>query len=184
MKIVDIDFDDDAFKACCLDAGYENAEEVVKLICRDKGISSTKGLEYFTGLKLLDLTRNELEDLDVSNNVLLEELFAGNNSLQSLDLSKNINLTHLEVFINELSDLDVSKNQKLEEIYANKNDLIKVDLSSNPELCDIRFSNNEIEELDLSVNSKLEKVMVDNNPIKDEYVTLIKEKLQGIELKI
>ena len=137
MKIADIDFEDEAFKACCLATGFENAEDVAKLVCRDKGINSTKGLEYFTGLKLLDVTRNHLESLDLSKNVLLEELFAGNNELQSLDLSNNINLTHLEVFINELSDLDVTHNVKLEELYANKNELTNIDLSKNPELTDL-----------------------------------------------
>ena len=140
MKISDIEFKDEAFKACALESGLENAEDVAKLICRNKGISSTKGLEYFTGLKLLDVTRNQLEELDVSNNLLLEELFAGNNQLTSIDLSSNINLKHLEIFINELTDLDVTKNQKLEEIYANKNELTVLDLKNNSELLDLRLS--------------------------------------------
>jgi len=184
MRISAIEFDDAAFKACALATGFENTEDVVKLVCRNKGIRSTKGLEYFTGLKLLDVTRNQLEQLDVSNNLLLEELFAGNNELQSLDVSKNTKLTHLEVFINELTEIDVRENTQLAEIYANKNELSTIDLSNNAELTDVRLSGNDIEQVDFGDNDKLEKVFLDKNPISDEMIAMLKNKLQNVEFKI
>jgi len=185
MKISEIEFEDEAFKTCALESGFENAEDVVKLTCRNKGISNTKGLEYFTGLKLLDVTRNQLEELNVSNNIMLEELFAGNNQLISIDLSSNPSLKHLEVFINELTDLDVTKNKKLEEIYANKNELTIVDLKNNHELLDLRLSDNELATIDLKANTKLERLFVDKNEIPDDVVSIIKNAFANIdELRI
>jgi len=184
MKVTDIEFEDKAFRACVLETGVEKAEDITKVICRDKKITSTKGLECLTGLKLLDVTRNQLETLDVSNNLVLEELFAGNNQLQALDLSNNENLKHLEVFINELSDLDVSCNNKLEEIYASKNELTEINLSHNPELMDLRLTDNELKSIDLSKNSKLQKVFIDKNSIDDNHSMILKETLADIELRI
>lgn len=169
MKLTDIDFADDTFKACVLDtaakAGVENAEDLVELRCRDQGIESAAGIEYLTGLKLLELTRNELTKLDLSKNVSLEEVFVGNNELSSLDVSGCSALTHLEVFINELDELDLSNNPLLEELYANKNELEAIDLSHNKELVDIRLSSNELSDLDLAANDKLQRLDLDKNPL-------------------
>lgn len=184
MKITDIDFKDEAFKACVLATGCDEAEQVTRLVCRKKGIKNAEGLQYFKNLKFLDFTRNHLETLDVSENILLEELFLGNNEIKSLDLSKNKNLTHLEVFINELSELDLSNNDKLEEVYANKNELSFIDLTNNPELVDLRLSENEIEKIALPKNNELKKVHVDENPMSAEIVAQLKKELEGVEIKI
>ena len=184
MKIADIEFEDEAFKECALATGCENAEEVTKLICRKKGITSLQGIEHFTNLKLLDVTRNSLEKLDVSNNLLLEELFAGNNELQYLDVSKNANLTHLEVFINELSELDVSNNAMLEELYAYKNELSKIDLSKNQNLVDLRLGSNDLEDINLSRNRLLEKVALEKNSFDEDVLVSIKDQFQDKELTL
>ena len=105
MKLTDIEFEDDAFKACVLATGMENAEDVIELRCRKQGIESAAGIEHLTNLKLLDLTRNEISKLDLSKNTKLEEAFLGNNELKSLDISGCSALTHLAVFINELDEL-------------------------------------------------------------------------------
>lgn len=167
MKLTDIDFEDDAFKACVLATGAGNAEDIIELRCRSQGIESAAGIEHLTGLKLLDLTRNELSELDLSKNVLLEELFVGNNELGSLDISGCGALTHLEVFINELDELVLDQNPLLEELYANKNELEEIDLSNNSELVDLRLSGNELSDLTLPANARLQRLDIEQNPLSD-----------------
>ncbi len=62
------------------------------------GIFDLTGIEGFASLEYLDVSRNMLSTLDVSNNIQLKELHCSNDSsrpsmnIESLDLSNNINL--------------------------------------------------------------------------------------------
>lgn len=183
MKLTDINFEDDAFKACVLATGAENAEDIKVLNCRKLKIKSVAGIEYLTNLKVLDLTRNELSDLDLSKNTMLEEAFLGNNELSSLNVSGCSALTHLEVFINQLEELDLSNNPMLEELYADKNDLEILDLSNNKELVDLRLSGNELSEIDLSSHDKLERLELLKNPLNDAAKARIQQ-LDGMQVQV
>lgn len=50
-------------------------------------IQSLKGIEYFTALKTLNCSSNQLTELDLSKNMALKSLFCQNNQLSTLDLS-------------------------------------------------------------------------------------------------
>ena len=163
MKLTDIEFEDPAFKACVLATGLETAEEITELKCRKQSISSASGIEHFPNLKLLDLTRNKLTELDVSHNPLLEELYLGNNRIEALDLSHNPNLTHLEIFINEIAELDLTVTPKLENLYANANDLEVIDLSSNTDIDEILVSDNNLREIRLPEGCKPTVFKAENN---------------------
>jgi len=177
MKLSEINFEDDAFKACVLATGFENAEGVVELTCRKQKIKSAAGIEYLSNLKFLDLTRNELTKIDLSKNSKLEDLFLGSNELNSINLSGCNELTYMEIFINELEELDVSSNPLLETICANKNDLESIDLSNNKELLDLRLSSNELTDIDIAANDKLTRLDLDKNPLTES----VKSQLQKLE---
>ena len=66
------------------------------------GITSLKGVEYFTNLEMLRCSNNQLKELDVS---------------------KNTELYLLNCSLNQLSTLDVSKNTKLSMLYCSKNQI-------------------------------------------------------------
>ena len=66
------------------------------------GITSLKGVEYFTNLEMLRCSNNQLKELDVS---------------------KNTELYLLNCSLNQLSTLDVSKNTKLSTLYCSKNQI-------------------------------------------------------------
>ena len=59
MKLSEIDFEDDAFKACVLASGEENAEDIKELRCRKQKIKSAAGIEHLTNLKLLASLRGD-----------------------------------------------------------------------------------------------------------------------------
>ncbi len=84
-------------------------------------ISSLKGIEYFTSLKALRCSYNQLTSLDLSKNTALTELTCSYNQLTSLDLSKNTVLTELYCYSNQLTSLDVSKNTALTTLYCYRN---------------------------------------------------------------
>ena len=68
----------------------------------DMGIKSLKGIEYFTAL---------------------QELFCSQNSLTTLDLSKNTALKKLWVYSNQLTALNLTNNKALEQLVLYKNNI-------------------------------------------------------------
>ena len=184
MKLTDIEFEDEAFKAVILATGADTTEQVTEIRGRKSGIKKVKGLEHFPNLKLLDLTRNLITDIDLSANKLLEELYLGNNDLDEIDLSQNTQLTHLEIFINNISELDLSALGKLENIYANNNDLTELDLTGNPLIEEIHLNDNELEQLTLAENCKPFIVKVENTKLGEETRSLLKELIAPHNLSV
>jgi len=105
---------------------------------------------------IFDETTNQITTIDVTHNIHLEWLDLGKNKLKSIDLSNNPNLVFLELWLNELTSLDVSHNPKLEIISAGYNHLNTIDVSNNPNLINFQVFNNQITSLDVSKNINLE----------------------------
>ena len=99
---------------------------VEKIDCVDKGISSLKGIEYFTALKVLLCSQNQLTVLDVS---------------------KNIELSLLSCYRNQLATLDIGKNAVLEELYCDGNQLTTLNINENPSLKFLRCRRNQLSAL-------------------------------------
>lgn len=177
MKLEEINFDDDAFKAAVIASGAANAEEVTEIRGRRQQIRSTRGLEHFPNLKLLDLTRNRISSLDLSGNPHLQQLFVGNNALEDLDVSGLGELEGLEVFMNDLESLDLTHNPRLEVLYANANDFIEIDLSHNPLLEEVQLSDNQLKQLLLPDAINLQNFAAANNKFTDEQKAELKIRL-------
>ena len=120
---------------------------VTALPLSEKGITSLKGLEYFTALSTLFCDENLLTELDVSKNTALSALYCDNNRLTSLDVTGNPELTVLGCSNNELRELDLRKNTLLTVLSVSGNKLETLDVSQSPELRGIDCSNNELTEL-------------------------------------
>lgn len=72
-------------------------------------------------LRELNVSSNNLSELNVSENELLENLSAYGNKLTTLDLSNNPNLSSLLVQNNQLTGLDLSNQKALSLIYVGGN---------------------------------------------------------------
>ena len=134
MEYVSSNFDTDS-------NGYLSDEEIKavdEIFVRNKGISSLKGVEYFTALK---------------------ELYCGENQLTTLDLSSNTALQHLDCASNQLTYLNVSNNPHLWDLYCNENQLTTLDLSNNTALYELSCSSNQLTTLDLSSNTALGRLI-------------------------
>ena len=120
-----------------------------------KGLTSLKGIEYFTALEYLACSRNQLTALDVSKNTALNTLYCYRNQLTALDVSKNTALNILYCYGNQLTALDVSKNTALTKLYCYENQLTSLDVSRNTALTDLGCDENQLTVLDLSRNVAL-----------------------------
>lgn len=81
---------------------------VTKIDDLSYGITSLKGIEYFTELETLICRNNQLKSLDLSKNTALTYLSCSSNQLTTLDLSKHKRLGRLDCGFNQLKSLIVS----------------------------------------------------------------------------
>ena len=131
----------------------EEISAVENLQIHDMGITSLKGIEYFTSLRDIDCSRNNISELDISHNVLLEFLGCENNALTALDVSNN---PHLRIInLNNLIDgSNDDGTDHFSEEYS-RNNLTALDVSNNPELQSLVCWKNKLTKLDVSKNKKL-----------------------------
>ena len=138
-----------------------------KIDVSGKGITSMKGLEYFTELTELYCQINNLTELDVSNCTKLITLSCSDNGLTALDVSKCTELTLLSCYGNNLTELNVSSLEKLELLYCYKNNLTELDVSKCTELTELDCSENNLTELDVSKCTELTYLGCFNNSLSE-----------------
>ena len=154
----------------------------------DHGITSLKGIEYFSNLTGLWCSNNKLSDLDVTKNTklidlycddnyissldvhantALEVLYCSNNKLKSLDVSKNTELTMFDCSTNSIEKLNIDENAKLENLLCYENQLSVLNVAKNPALVQLSCFNNRLSSLDISNNIKLQQLGCNENNIKE-----------------
>ncbi|SMC75390.1 T9SS type A sorting domain-containing protein [Moheibacter sediminis] len=135
------------------------AEAVWYLYIPEANISDPTGMEAFINLRSLDLTQNNLTNINLTSLTQLTGLGLGNNQITSIDVSQNVLLISLVLNSNNLTDLDVTQNPNLELLYPSSNPgLSELDLSQNPNLKNVTILNNNFTELDFSNNPLLTHV--------------------------
>ena len=165
----------------------EGIEHLVNLTMLDASFNNirTVDLSNNTELRVIELTHNNLDYLDVSalpylywlnlynnrgglgaaginlsNNPELETLSLSNIGLTSLDLTNNKALLQLQLEGNLLTSIDLTSQSNLYALYIPLNPLQKLDLSQNTELRFLSAYATHLTELDLSANINLEIVTV------------------------
>ena len=128
-------------------------------------ITNLKGIEFFTALKYLYCSYNQLTSLDVSKNTALTTLRCYNNKLTSLDVSKNTALTNLDCENNKLTSLNVLNNTKLTMLRCSSNQLTSLNVSKNIELTELDCYYNQLTSLDVSKNTKLTLLYCESNQL-------------------
>ncbi|EAK8471756.1 LPXTG cell wall anchor domain-containing protein [Listeria monocytogenes] len=145
----------------------EELAKITKLDARSQDIEDSTGIEFLTGVEVLNLEDNQLKSIDVSKNLNLKELTCSNNPLANLDVSKNLALEELTCENNELTQLDVSQNTALEYLYCPRNQLTKLDVSKNSALRYLACDVNQLTNLDVSKNPALTNLGCTKNQLTD-----------------
>ena len=107
---------------------YKEMLGITNINVNNKGISSLKGIEKFIKLRNLDCGNNSLSTLDISKNTIVTSLTCNNNGLSSLDLSKNP-IVYLTCSANNLTSLDLSKCTLLQSLKCDDNKLTSLKVS-------------------------------------------------------
>lgn len=138
-------------------------ENVTQLLINDKNISDLTGIQDFKNLVALNARNNNLMQIDVSNNVLLENINLENNQLTTVDFSNNVSLKDINVGDNQLTNLDVHLLENLENLQCYKNQLTSINLISNTKLLSFVANENQLKQVDIRVNTNLIWIDVDDN---------------------
>ncbi|MFC0779082.1 T9SS type A sorting domain-containing protein [Flavobacterium sp. HJSW_4] len=133
-----------------------------------------------SSIKTLDISNSNINDLTgLENFTALEKLICTGNSLTTIDLTANTQLTYLDISNNPLTNVNVSNNKLLKEFYVNgmqiivrksvstSNGLTSLDLSNNTSLTKLSVSNNQLTSLDLSKNTNLTDINASNNNLSE-----------------
>jgi Leucine-rich repeat (LRR) protein len=106
-------------------------------------------------LEYLNINNNVLNDINLSNNLFLKELYAASNHLISITLKGLKHLEYLYIPDNKLSILNLGSNTSLKKVWAYNNDLSSLNVRN--------MNNSKIEIFDVERNFKLTCIQVDNH---------------------
>lgn len=174
---VNIKFEDDAFKAYCVEHFDKDgdgevsirveADTVKTITVTTENISSLKGIEFFPNLAFLRCSakdnQGQLKSLDLSGNPKLLLLNCSGNQLTALDLSHNSSMISLFCGSNQLTKLTIRNNSALATLECDNNQLTDLDLANNTALSLLNCANNRLTELDLSDKVALSNLHCGNN---------------------
>ena len=150
-EITNNTFKDENFYTCVIDAYNKdnNASKTIQDNLTDTELSKitnlncsrtvddVSGIEKLSGLVSLELGYlSEMEKIDLSNNLLLENLDLNDTHLTNINLSKNEKLTSLSFsYVNDINSLDLRNSALLTNLYLrNCSDLSKLILNENVNL--------------------------------------------------
>ena len=128
-------------------------------------IGDLSDLRYFTGLRELQCSSNELKTLDVSMLTNLTTLYCSLNQLETLDVSNLANLTTLNCNYNQLETLDVSMLTNLTTLNCSSNQLETLDVGMLTNLTILYCFSNQLETLDVSGLTQLQTLTCYNNQL-------------------
>ncbi|MFC5045281.1 hypothetical protein ACFSTE_17220 [Aquimarina hainanensis] len=100
---------------------YFRVKDIKVLDAENKSIADLTGIEAFSSLEKLYCAKNNISNIDISNNNALTLLSCFTNNLKELDVQFNTELIVLACSSNQLEKLDVSSNKLLKKITCSYN---------------------------------------------------------------
>ncbi|WP_028890535.1 cadherin repeat domain-containing protein [Tenacibaculum sp. 47A_GOM-205m] len=136
-----------------------------------KNIGDLTGIEYFTNISALWAFDNKLTSVDLSKNVKLKKLAIYGNTLKNLDVSKNILLEELLIHYSGIENLNITTCTKLKKLVGYNNAITSINVANNVELEYIDLSDNNLTSIDVTQNVNLKSLVLRRNSISELDVT-------------
>ena len=169
-----INFPDKVFKKYLIDTfdkdgdgeiSLTEALTITKVLCPQKGIKSIAGIGYLSNLEVLDCSRNEVENIDISKNGNLKHLSCYSNPIYTLNIKDNPLLITLSSGDCNRAALDCSQDKDLEILSCGFNPLKEIDLWENKKLTLLRVRRCQLEDLELRSLKVLQKLDCSENKL-------------------
>ena len=153
---------------------YDNTTTIKNISAWDKGITSLKGIEYLPHVQNIYCQNNSLTSLDLSKNKELKNLDCSNNQLTTLKLPTSAPLASISCYNNKLTSLNlVSFSSTLQKVYCSDNALTSLTLpSSASQLTTVECWNNKLTSLKMPTDAtNLETLYCYGNKIYGDATT-------------
>ena len=147
------------------EANLETMASVTELDLSFDDLFDASALKYFTGLRRLDCSYNNLGSLDVSSLKNLTELDCSYNFLTELTVAGAAALEALHCYENDLKTLDVSSLRNLTNLGCSSNQLSELKLGEAGALTRLNCSYNSLTELDVSMFKNLTELDCSSNSL-------------------
>lgn len=137
-------------------------------------ITDITGIEHFINLEELDISFNQIENLNISNLVNLKTLLCERNQIDSIDLTSLINLETLDCYQNGLTSLIINANNSLLSLDIGGNrtpNILESNLDKLTNLKILKSASNGISNIDVSALTSLEELDLYNNDLTTLNVT-------------
>lgn len=148
--------------------GILTVEEAIthkSLVIRNENIKDFTGIEAFVNIEFLDCTNNSLTTLDLTKNTKLTSIICDGNQLTNLDLSKNILLESISIKFNQLTSLQLDNCPNLKVLDISSNQIVNLGLQNNSKLSTLHIPDNLISTLNLNNNTELSDFRAYNNQL-------------------
>ena len=135
----------------------------------------------YEALETLDVSRNELDFLEISYNTQLKKLDCGSNKLAEIAWDNCPNLRWIDASYNNFSSIDVSHFPNLDTLWLEANQLTNLNVTNNPYLELLWLDSNPITDIDLTNNTALKDLSLkglsslqtlNNRPLCDTSFTI------------
>jgi|GEM_PF-882536 len=134
-------------------------------------ITDVTGIAYFTNLRKLDLSDQQIETIDLSALAFLDYFNCNNSGVHTLNTSTLSALTYLDCSQNALTELNVSGNTALVTLVCSNNQIAQLSLIGLTNLGYLYASNNAMTAIDFAANSNLIIVYCDTNQLQQIDLT-------------
>ena len=134
---------------------YDNTTGIQTISLPYKGITSLKGIEYLPHVGVLYCQDNSLTSLDLSKNKKLKDLDCSNNQLTTLKLPTSAPLASIACYNNKLTSLNLASfSSTLQKVYCSDNALTSLTLpSSASQLTTVECWNNKLTSLKMPTDA-------------------------------
>lgn len=143
--------------------------EEERLLIPNSKINDLTGIENFKNLKILDVSYNPLEELNVENVDTLKKIYAHNCSLSKIKVphKDKTELTYLDVTDNQLVNLDLEGQSSLVYAFGSNNNLKDIQLQECEDLKFLVCNNNRLTKIDVSDCYNLIQFECDRNNLRN-----------------
>lgn len=137
-----------------------------------RGVKNYKGLEYFTGIKVIELHGCSFEEISFGENKDLVRInFKEKCDVKKIDVSGNSELEELYCRDVGLEELILPEGDKLKNVYCSDNNLSTIDVTGCRGLKELSISENSLKELDVSNCFELDYLICHGNDLTELDIT-------------
>lgn len=140
-------------------------------------------IKLYGPVTLVDATASKIVAVAFEDAATIETLRLSRNKIEQIDLSRLPNLKELQITDNKLAELSLSATPKLEELYCGYNKLTQLHVEQTPLLSVLNCNDNQTSALALASLPKLEIAVLSGNAFGESLDLSANEKLRVLDIE-